>query len=329
MTRVNGSKSPSTTLLYGVPQGSVLGPLLFVLYTHPLSAIVQHHSLSHHCFSDDNQLYKSVPLSQLSTAISSTQECITDIQAWMHINKLQLNADKTEVILIVPKSNNSKELPTSLDLDGTPIPFSTSVRNLGAILDQHLLLEEHVSRTCQTCYLELRRISTIKHYLSKDALKILVCAFVLSRLDYCNSLLGGTSQKLTQRLQKVQNNAARLISSSPRRAHITPILRDLHWLPVELRVKYKLLLLVYKCLTNQGPSYLSDLLDLYVPTRQLRSSNDSRLLRIPSYRLKTVGYRSFSRQAPILWNSLPFSLRHSVSISSFKTALKTHLFPKP
>ena len=196
-------------------------------------------------------------------------------------------------------------------------------------MDQDLLLEEHVSRTCQTCYLEQRRISTIKHYLSKDALKTLVCAFVLSRLDYCNSLLGGTSQKLIQRLQKVQNNAARLISSSPRHVHITPILRDLHWLPVEQRVKYKLLLLVYKCLTNQGPSYLSDLLDLHVPTRQLRSSNDSRLLRIPSYRLKTVGYRSFSRQAPILWNSLPFSLRHSTSLSSFKTALKTHLFPKP
>ena len=327
---VNGSKSPSTPLLYGVPQGSVLGPLLFVLYTYPLSAIVQHHGLSHHCFSDDNQLYKSVPLSQLSKAISSTQGCIKDIQAWMHVNKLQLNADKTEVILIVPKSNNSKDqLPTSFDLDGSSIPVSTSVRNLGAVLDQHLLLEDHISRTCQTCYLELRRISTIKNYLSKDALKTLVCAFVLSRLDYCNSLLGGISHKLTQRLQKVQNNAARLISSSPRHAHISPILKDLHWLPVEQRIKYKLLLLTYKCLTNQGPSYLSDLLDLYVPTRQLRSSSDSRLLRFPSYKLKTVGFRSFSRQAPILWNALPFSLRHSVSISSFKTALKTHLFPKP
>ena len=326
---VNRLKSSPTPLLYGVPQGSVLGPLLFVLYTHPLSAIVQHHALSHHCFSDDNQLYKSVSPSQLGQALSSTQECITDIQAWMHNNKLQLNADKTEIILIVPKTNNSEsQFPTSLDLNNTSIKFSTSVRNLGAILDQHLSFEDHVSRTCQTCYLELRKISTIKNYLSQDALKLLVCSLVLSRLDYCNSLLGGISKKLTQRLQKVQNNAARLISSSPRNAHISPVLRELHWLPVEQRITYKLLLLTYKSLTNQGPSYLSDLLNLYVPSRQLRSSDDSRRLQIPSYHLKTLGYRSFSHQAAKLWNSLPYSLRHSVSTSSFKTALKTHLFPK-
>ena len=193
---------------------------------------------------------------------------------------------------------------------------------------QHLSFDNHVSRTCQTCYLELHRISTIKNYLSQDALKVLVCSLVLSRLDYCNSLLGGISKKLTKRLQKVQNNAARLISSSPRRAHISPVLKDLHWLPVEQRIVYKLLLLTYKCLTDQAPSYLSSLLNLYVPSRQLRSSSDARRLHIPSYHLKTVGYRSFSHQASMLWNSLPHSVRHSASTSSLKTSLKTHLFPK-
>ena len=326
---VNGSSSPPTLLQYGVPQGSVLGPLLFVLYTHPLSTIVQHHALSHHCFSDDNQLYKSVPVSQLGKAISSTKECITDIQAWMHSNKLQLNADKTEIILIRPKVNDKMvQYPSSLDLNGTSIVFSDSVRNLGAVLDQHLSFEQHVSRTCQTCYLELRRISSIKHYLSQNALKTLVCSLVLSRLDYCNSLLGGISKKLTKRLQMVQNHAARLISSTKRRDHISPVLKDLHWLPVDQRIVYKLLLLTHKCLNDQGPSYLSDLLKIYTPARHLRSSFDSRRLQIPSFRLKTVGYRSFSYQAALLWNSLPHSLRHSDSTPSFKRALKTHLFPK-
>ena len=111
--------------------------------------------------------------------------------------------------------------------------------------------------------------SSIKHFLSHDALKTLVCSLVLSRLDYCNSLLRGVSKKLIKKLQKVQNNAARLISSSSRCSHISPVLKDLHWLPVEQRIMYKLLLLSYKCLNDQGPSYLSELLNRYVPARKL------------------------------------------------------------
>ena len=145
-----------------------------------------------------------------------------------------------------------------------------------------------VSRTCQICYLELRRINSIRHYLSQNALKTLISAFILSRIDYCNSLLAGCPKQLIHTLQKVQNNAARLICRTPKSDHISPVLHILHWLPVDQRIDYKLLLLAFRCVNNDGPSYLSDLLKFYISSRQLRSSSDFRLLRIPSFRLKSL-----------------------------------------
>ena len=260
--------------------------------------------------------------------ISSSQASISDVQVWIHNTKLQLNTDKTELILISSQHNlRTKSLPSSVYLNGNEIPLSSSVRNLGVTLDQTLSFQQHVSRTCQACYLELRRIKSIRHYLTHDALKTLICAFVLSRIDYCNSLLAGCPKKLTLKLQKVQNNAARIICRSSRSDHISPVLRSLHWLPVDCRIDYKVLLLVFKALNDLAPSYLSDLIHLYVPSRQLRSSADTRVLRLPPVRLSSAGQRSFNYQAPALWNNLPYSLRHSDSVASFKSSLKTHLFP--
>ena len=155
--------------------------------------------------------------------------------------------------------------------------------------------------------------------------KKLLCASVLSRLDYCNSLLAGCPTYLLTKLQKVQNNAARLIFRTPgRSAHVTPMLHSLHWLTIEQRIEYKLSLLCF----HQAPIYLSELLQLYTPSRQLRSSTDTRVFRIPSFRTKSCGQRSFSYQAPVIWNQLPVSVRHSTSVSSFKSSLKTFLFLK-
>jgi hypothetical protein len=144
--------------------------------------------------------------------------------------------------------------------------------------------------------------------------------------DYCNSLLAGCPKYLLSKLQKVQNNAARLILRIPRSAHVTPSLHSLHWLPVDSRIEYKLSLLCFKIISDQAPVYLSDLLHLYTPSRQLRSSADTRVFKIPSFRTKSSGQRSFSYQAPTTWNQLPVSVRHASSVSSFKSSLKTYLF---
>ena len=324
---INDSLSTPAPLRFGVPQGSVLGPLLFILYTHPLSEIVTQHSLSHHSYSDDNQVYTSCSLSDLPSIIASTQSCISNIQSWMSTNKLQLNSDKTELIFIAPSRFSSSNVsPKTIQLDDHFITPSQVVRNLGVMLDQKLSFNQYISSICRACYFELRRISSVRHLLSENATKTLICAFVLSRLDYCNALLSGCPNNLLHRLQKIQNNAARLVFQCSRNTHVTPLLRSLHWLPVAKRIQYKLSVLCFKSFDSSAPDYLSDLLHVYTPSRQLRSSSDTRLLSVPTMRTKTNGERSFLFQAPTVWNSLPKSVRHSSSLQSFKTSLKTYLF---
>ena len=193
-------------------------------------------------------------------------------------------------------------------------------------------MEQHVSNVCRTAYYELRRIGSIRHLLTPEATKTLVCAFVLSRLDYCNSLLSGCPSTLINKLQMVQNHAARLVLKTRKKDHITPMLLSLHWLPVTYRIQYKVLCLCYSFFSGSSPVYLSQLLRVYVPGRELRTSADSRILdagtadSIPH--TKTNGKRAFSFQGPLLWNSLPKHIRHSDSLVSFKSSLKTYFFQK-
>ena len=216
--------------------------------------------------------------------------------------------------------------PSSVQLENSIILTSATVRNLGVTLDQTLSFQSQISSVCRACFLELRRIASVRNLLSDAATTTLISAFVLSRLDYCNSLLSGCLKKLLIKLQKVQNNAARLVLRRSISSHATPMLESLHWLPVEKRIDYKLSLLCYKSLNDLAPSYLASLLKVYIPPRQLRSSSDSLIFQIPHYYYKTLGERSFSFQALTSWNKLPLSLRNSDSLSSLKSSLKTSLF---
>ena len=131
---------------------------------------------------------------------------------------------------------------------------------------------------------------------------------------------------ILNKLQKVQNTAARIITRTSRFEHITPILKELHWLPVQYRIQYKILTITYKALHDQSPVYIRNLLEIYQPRRTLRSQNDSSTLVIPKSRTVTYGNRMFSTVAPKLWNALPSRIRDLSTLCSFKQSLKTHLF---
>ena len=164
--------------LHGIPQGSVLCPILFAVYTYPIFTIVNTHSLSQHSFSDNNQLCITGPASELSNLVSSTQSCISQLKAWMSVNRLKLNEDKIDMILISPSKSNMN-LPSSVDLNGYPITISSFVHNLGVTLDQSLPFCQHDANACSLCYQEICRISSVHHLLTDDATKSLLCAFVL------------------------------------------------------------------------------------------------------------------------------------------------------
>ena len=150
-------------------------------------------------------------------------------------------------------------------------------------------------------------------------------AFISSRLDYCNALYKGIGQQALSRLQLVQNSAARLLTGTKKREHITPVLASLHWLPVNFRIDFKILLFVFKALNGLAPQYISDLIQIYTPARSLRS--ESQLLLVePRTKCKTRGDRAFSVAGPRLWNTLPLHIRTAPTLECFKSRLKTHFY---
>ena len=176
----------------GVPQGSVLGPILITMYIKPLSAIIDSHSITHHSFVDDLQLQMSAPPDRISELLHSMQSCISDVKAWATANMLRLNDNKTELMLVTSKrTKHLHSLPTSITIGNVQIPLKKSVKNLGFTLDCHLTMNAQVSNIARTCYFELRRLASIRRFLTSTAAATLVSAFVLSRIDYCNSLLFG------------------------------------------------------------------------------------------------------------------------------------------
>ena len=323
---VGPTTSFNANLCCGVPQGSVLGPKLYCIYTKPVGDIVKKHNLHYHCYADDTQIYLSIkPDENWASERSAIEACVADVGGWMNRNMLKLNQEKSERIVFSSKHRILRVNDLSLTIGGRLLHAVQSVRNLGVIMDSGLTMEKQVNVISKSCFYHIRNIGKIRQYITNDACKILVQALVTSRLDYGNALLQGLPQVLIERLQRIQNCAARLITRSRKSEHITPVLRELHWLPVKYRLRFKVNTFTYKVLNRLAPAYMSDTVQKYQPTRSLRSTEKS-LLVVPVLRTATYGERCFSRHAAILWNDLPEHIKQLNTLSSFKGHLKTHLF---
>ena len=214
---------------------------------------------------------------------------------------------------------------TSITIGNAQIPFKKSVKNLGFTLDCHLTMNAHVSNITRTCYIELLRLASIRRFLTSTATATLVSAFVLSRIDYCNSLLFCSTHDVTSNLQWIQNYAARVILRLPKSSSITTHLKSLHWLPVKVRSTYKIACLCYHCHSSIALSYVTDTLHRK-PLHTLCSSCTMPLLNRPAHSRATLGGRSFSFASSSVWNSITNDVRCAPSLSSFKSRLKTYLF---
>ena len=220
-------------------------------------------------------------------------------------NKLNPSEQKSEVGLCGPPSRReSVSVDSFLDCKAS-ISFSSVVKTLGVTLDIALSFDQHVSAVVRSCFFHVRSLSKVRSYLSRKTTNRIAVSLILSKLDYCNSLLAGLPQTQIKGLQAAQNAAAKTITKCRKTDHIKPILGQLHWLPVHDRIHHKVLSATHLSVHENAPLYLSELPHFYTPSRPLRSASRS-LLDVPRPRdskTKRYGQQAFRYVAPSLWNA--------------------------
>ena len=230
---------------------------------------------------------------------------------------LRLNPTKTKILVIVPPSLRNTIKLQGTFINGTCVRFVHSAKNLGVILDDKLSFQEQISKVVNSCFMVIRKLSKIKDFLTFEQLRTAVCVYIFSKLDYCNSLYFGIHADLINKLQYVQNSAARLVrSKNGFRGSTAEYIRKCHWLRIKERIMFKICLLVHKCLHGMAPKCLTEMFT-YVASR--------RTMKLVSTH-KTLENRCFARVAPKVWNLLPFAIRSEHDVDTFKTLLKTFLF---
>ena len=328
--RLGNSSSPSSSIRYGVPQGSILGPLLYIIYTADVERVVRSFGFAVQLYADDTQLYgSSLPMDADDLSVH-VLEAISAVESWMSSNRLRLNADKTQFIWFGTRQQLAKRDLTSLASISPSLISSDSVRDLGVLLDSELTMDAHIKQLCRSCFYQLRRLRVIRHCLSRGSLLTLACAFICNRIDYCNGVLCGVTAGRLDRLQSVLNATARLVLNIPKFLHISLAIRDeLHWLPVQCRSQYKICILVRNSIVGSSPLYLQELclpVASVLGRQHLRSAGRNDLL-VPQFRTVNYGLRGFSISGPRLWNTLPHDIRQSVgNLNLLKNKLKTYFF---
>ena len=319
---VDGHLSEPIHLKFGVPQGSVLGPILFNLYTRSISKVFSSAGFSSSGYADDNSgLCAFTHHTSYDVIMNNLPECFEKLRAWMNHHFLKINETKTEIIIFGSQSFLSSNIINGTFLEsGHCIRASDSVKYLGVHFDSLLNFNKHINSVSSSCYLFIRKLSSIRKFLSQKDCESLVHAFISSRLDSCNSLFFGLTKANISKLQKVQNAAIRVITFKKKRESVKECYQELHWLDVHQRISFKILLIVFKCIQGIAPASLQ--------TSIVIKDQNAMTLETSYFPISNIGRRAFTFYAPRQWNSLPADLRRVNKLDTFKAHLKTHLFSK-
>ena len=298
VVRVKSGMSEATIITTGVPQGTVLGPLLFNAYIALLTKLLQKHNIRHHLYADDTQLYITFPPTDHTQALARMEAYVQDAKAWLCDNGLVMNDTKSQAIVIHSSSLRTPTSLTRVNICGQLVETSPVIRDLGFNVDTNLTMTSQVANVCRSVYYNLSRIAKIRDSISTTVCKSLIHGLVTSRLDYGNAILYGISDRHMHRQEMVQRSK---------------------------RIDFKLLVLVHRAIYNGTPEYLAVLLRRHTPSRSLRSAGGL-LLEVPRVNLERFGRRAFTCARPTLWNKPPRNIRDNSNITQFKKQLKTFLF---
>ena len=331
---VRGStRSPWVSAPYGLPQGSVLGPLLYLVYTSDLTSLLASYAALAQLYADDVQAYLHCSASDAILTTRVMSSIMGALEAWMSSNRLRLNPAKTQFIWLGTRQQLARLDMAALTAAFPLFTLSSVVRDLGVTLDQELTFTPHINRLSRDCFYQLRQLRTVARSLTASATCTLIHAFVTTRLDYCCSLYVGLPSGRLGCLDRILRSAARLIGRIPKFGHVSGYMREvLHWLPSEQRIVYRIAALVWNCLLGLAPAYLRELCCPVLTARGSRSlrSSEQGLLLVPFARTSTRQNRAFSVVGPLTWNGLPLELRllPRTYSSVFFSRLKTVLFSR-
>ena len=317
-TRLGTSRSEELIVTHGVPQGSILGPLLFSLYMNDLPSVVKFSSVE--SYVDDTKIYLSFSSKDIDSCLTKVPEGLRLIAAWCCTNKLLINPSKTKLILFGMRQLLSKIPDVRVPFLGqnlAPVPL---VKDLGIILDSNLTFNEHVNTLTFSLISTQCQISKVRHLFFKSVLFTILNCLVFSKLFYCSTVWSGTFKQNIHKLQLVQNFAARVLTNTRKFDHISPVLRELGWSSIKHLLLVRDVTQLYKIVNGLAPSCLNS----YINKRTGIHSYNTRFrenLDVPMCRTATA-QRSFYYRSINTWNSLSESTRNSKTLTSFKCGAK-------
>jgi hypothetical protein len=322
-TDLGDTLSESIPLRMGVPQGSVLGPLLFTIYIRDLGECIQEMGIRYVVYADDVQLLVNVKPSEFSSGIKKVEECINRIHKWASNNYLKLNSLKTEFIVFGTREQLSKIPTGEIEINNEKYPLKSVVRNLGIFLDSQLQFSHHIDRICRSAYANLRMLQSIRNSISNNQFAILSHALVLSRIESSPSLLYGVNDKQLKKLQRVIKATFRVTYRFKRCDRIEDEMRKSGWLSIGNRILLRLLMILHTVITTGKPSYLARLISHSSNEHALRSHSRGDLAALGAR--TEMGKRAFMYAAPRIWNQMDVKIRTMPRRETFRSEAKKWL----